>query len=151
MKKIIFLLIMLFCRVELLAQATIPDSYYINLAKNKLKAEEAAMEMKAVIVGTRRGIIQYVIQDGVYTDYALEDDVSAPLKPVIPWFAPLLCFEPEEKDVKSNRKPVDKNAFAQLVKKLYAEGWSQSKSFGCPDGEVYVFEKKFAKEKKRPK
>lgn len=149
MKRIIVFFAVLFCIVSARAQVTISDRYYVNRAKAEIKAEEAAKKTKVIVVGAKEGILSYVVRDGKRIDYQPKVvDREEPEEYV--WYVPL-SFELPKEEAKQEEAKVDENAFAKLLQELYADGWSMVFSYGCTDGEVYVFEKRVAKAKSRLK
>ena len=148
MRKIIVLLAMLFCIVGVKAQVTISDRYYVNRAKAEIKAEEAAKETKAIIVGAKEGILSYVIRDGKRTDYRPRILPREEPEEYV-WYVPLSFELPKSEAPKLLEPEVDENAFAKLLQELYADGWTMVMSYGSPSGEIYIFEKRVAKAKSR--
>ena len=150
MRKIIVLLTMLFCIAGVKAQVTISDRYYVNRAKAEIKAEEAAKETKAIIVGAKEGILSYVIRDGKRTDYRPRILPREEPEEYV-WYVPLSFELPKSEAPKLLEPEVDENAFAKLLQELYADGWTMVMSYGSSSGEIYIFEKRFTKAKIRLK
>ena len=145
MKRIIFLLLMLFVgSATASAQASLPDSYFVNKAYDKIKRQQKDMLYEYVYVGTQDGMLTYVVRGDKRTEY------PQPKKPeYLNLKFPYSIEFMEIENSKFSKKQADaKRAFAKLQKELSSAGWVL---LGPPseegNGLVYVFVRGYEKEK----
>lgn len=126
------LLLACFISLQVQAQATLSESYYVNKAKAQLKAAADKKGREAVVVAVKDGYLHYVIRNGVKTDYSETYKPDTLVRIPFRWEPPLRSRV---------RKP---NEFAELLQALYKEKFYlltlQCTSSGM---EIYFFEKQW--------
>lgn len=128
------------------AQATLPDHYYINQAKKEVRSglkeeilkELAEKDVSALVIGTKDGILSYMIADGVRTEFNtnLSADLSESEKAGFYWHPPYLVPVPP-----IPKTPENKNDFAELLQRLYQNRWRVKHLSTLENKEVYFFER----------
>lgn len=139
MKNVCCFLLFCICAVfSAHAQYSLGDQYYIERAKRELKKglkDEiltvlAEVDASALVIGTKDGVLSYVIADGFRKVFNVEPEEECPLY----WRPPYLPPRPA-----AGAK--NKNDFAELLQALYKEKWRVKQLGVTEDKEVYFLEK----------